>query len=61
MTRVPPAVVVVFDEAYYEFVDRMPDTLRYVRDGRNVVTLRTFRKFMDWRVCALAMASPRRN
>jgi histidinol-phosphate aminotransferase len=44
MTRVPPAVVVVFDEAYYEFVDRMPDTLRYVRDGRNVVTLRTFSK-----------------
>ena len=37
-------VVVVFDEAYYEFVDRMPDTLRYVRDGRNVVTLRTFSK-----------------
>ena len=44
MTRVPPTVVVVFDEAYYEFVDRMPDTLRYVRDGRNVVMLRTFSK-----------------
>ena len=44
MTRVPPSVVVVFDEAYYEFVDRMPDTLRYVHDGRNVVTLRTFSK-----------------
>jgi len=44
MTRVPPAVVVVFDEAYYEFIDRMPDTLRYVRAGRNVVTLRTFSK-----------------
>jgi histidinol-phosphate aminotransferase len=44
MARVPPAVVVVFDEAYYEFVDRMPDTLRYVRKGRNVVTLRTFSK-----------------
>jgi len=44
MARVPPVVVVVFDEAYYEFVDRMPDTLRYVRDGRKVVTLRTFSK-----------------
>src|SRR5213592_3292398 len=44
MTRMPPAVVVVFDEAYYEFIDRMPDTLRYVRAGRNVVTLRTFSK-----------------
>ncbi len=36
--------MVVFDEAYYEFVDRMPDTLRYVRDERNVVALRTFSK-----------------
>src|SRR5205814_5310994 len=44
MTRVPPALIVVFDEAYYEFVDRMPDTLRYVHDGRNVVALRTFSK-----------------
>src|SRR5438552_7331764 len=44
MARVPPQVVVVFDEAYYEFVDEMPDTLRYMRDGRNVVTLRTFSK-----------------
>ncbi len=44
MARVPPQVLVVFDEAYYEFVDEMPDTLRYMRDGRNVVTLRTFSK-----------------
>jgi histidinol-phosphate aminotransferase len=44
MTRVPPQVLVVFDEAYYEFVDEMPDTLRYMREGRNVVTLRTFSK-----------------
>src|SRR5213080_3410634 len=41
IARVPPQVVVVFDEAYYEFVEGMPDTLRYMRDGRNVVTLRT--------------------
>jgi histidinol-phosphate aminotransferase len=44
MARVPPHLIVVFDEAYYEFVDRMPDTLRYIRDNRNVVTLRTFSK-----------------
>src|SRR5207248_6476158 len=44
MARVPPAVVVVFDEAYYDYVDRMPDTLRYVREGRRVVVLRTFSK-----------------
>ena len=42
--RVPPRIVVVFDEAYYEYLDRPPDTLRFIRDGRNVVTLRTFSK-----------------
>src|SRR5213596_3181909 len=44
MAWLPPQVLVVFDEAYYEFVDEMPDTLRYMRDGRNVVALRTFSK-----------------
>ena len=34
----------VFDEAYYEFPDSPPDTLKYVRDGRNVCVLRTFSK-----------------
>jgi histidinol-phosphate aminotransferase len=47
MTRVPDHVLVVFDEAYYEFAesDEFPDTLRYVREGRkNVITTRTFSK-----------------
>jgi len=44
MKKVPPHVVVVFDEAYYEFVENPPDTLKYVREGRNVVVLRTFSK-----------------
>ena len=44
MDRVPDAVTVVFDEAYHEFLDDPPDTLRYVREGRNVVVLRTFSK-----------------
>jgi histidinol-phosphate aminotransferase len=44
MERVPPEVVVVFDEAYFEYLDNPPDTLRFVRDGRNVVVLRTFSK-----------------
>ena len=44
MARVPSHLVVVFDEAYYEFVDRMPDTRCYVREGRSVVVLRTFSK-----------------
>jgi histidinol-phosphate aminotransferase len=44
MSRVPQAIVVVFDEAYFEFLDDPPDTFRFVRDGRNVVVLRTFSK-----------------
>jgi histidinol-phosphate aminotransferase len=36
--------VVVFDEAYYEYLDNPPDTLRFIAAGRNVVTLRTFSK-----------------
>lgn len=44
MDKVPAHVVVVFDEAYYEFLDNPPDTLKYVREGRNVIVLRTFSK-----------------
>ncbi len=46
MASVPNDVVVVFDEAYFEYVrdPRFPDTIAYVRDGRNVVVLRTFSK-----------------
>lgn len=44
MPRVPENIVVVFDEAYFEFLDDPPDTLQYVCEGRNVVVLRTFSK-----------------
>ena len=44
MAQVPERVMVIFDEAYHEFLDDPPDTLRYVREGRNVVVLRTFSK-----------------
>jgi len=47
LTCVPEHVLVIFDEAYYEMVasDTYPDTLRYVRAGReNVLILRTFSK-----------------
>jgi histidinol-phosphate aminotransferase len=37
-------VIAVFDEAYIEFPGNPPDTLRYVREGRNVCVLRTFSK-----------------
>lgn len=44
MARVPEHVIVVFDEAYFEFPESPPDTLKYVREGRNVCVLRTFSK-----------------
>lgn len=44
MARVPDHVVVIFDEAYHEFVPDAPDTLKYIREGRNVVVMRTFSK-----------------
>jgi histidinol-phosphate aminotransferase len=46
LSALPPRVVVVLDEAYYEYV-REPDyshSLDYVRNGRNVLVLRTFSK-----------------
>lgn len=46
LSALPEHVVVVFDQAYQEYVTRgdYPDTLRYVREGRNVIVLRTFSK-----------------
>lgn len=46
MDRVPDHVVVCFDEAYIELLPRekQPDTLRYVRESRNVIVMRTFSK-----------------
>jgi len=44
MDKVPDHVVVVIDEAYHEFVEDPPDTMKFVREGRNVVLLRTFSK-----------------
>lgn len=47
MAQVPDHVLVIFDEAYYELVasDEYPDTLQYLRAGRdNVMTVRTYSK-----------------
>ena len=46
MERVPDDVLVVFDEAYYEYVERSdyPQTLPYVLEGRNFIITRTFSK-----------------
>jgi histidinol-phosphate aminotransferase len=54
MDKVPDHVVVVFDEAYYEFLETPPDTLKYVREGRpNVVVLRTFSKIQGLAACRI--------
>jgi histidinol-phosphate aminotransferase len=46
LARVPAHVVVVFDEAYFEYVrsQQFPDSMAYVKQGRNVIVLRTFSK-----------------
>ncbi len=46
LARVPEHVVVVFDEAYFEYVrsSEFPDAMAYVKQGRNVIILRTFSK-----------------
>jgi histidinol-phosphate aminotransferase len=44
ISRVPENMIAVFDEAYFEFLDNPPDTLCHVRQGKNVVVLRTFSK-----------------
>src|SRR6185503_5758981 len=46
LARVPAHVVVVCDEAYFEYVrdPQFPDSMAYVRQGRNVIVLRTFSK-----------------
>lgn len=46
LDAVPPRVLIVLDEAYYEYVQR-PDyshSLDYVREGRSILVLRTFSK-----------------
>lgn len=46
MAQVPESVIVVFDEAYLEYVrdSNFPDSLQYVMQGRNAIVLRTFSK-----------------
>jgi len=46
MATVPRNVIVIFDEAYYEYRNpaTYPETIKYVRQGRNVIVFRTFSK-----------------
>jgi histidinol-phosphate aminotransferase len=46
MERIPDSVLVVLDEAYYEYVERQDysRSLDMVREGRNLLVMRTFSK-----------------
>jgi histidinol-phosphate aminotransferase len=46
LDRIPDRVLVIMDEAYFEYVEdpEYPDALTYIREGRNVISLRTFSK-----------------
>jgi len=46
MERVPDHVIVAVDEAYFEYVTHAdyPDSLEYLRTGKNMLALRTFSK-----------------
>lgn len=46
LARIPDHVVVVFDEAYFEYVrsSEFPDSMAWIKKGRNVIVLRTFSK-----------------
>jgi len=43
---VPDNIIIILDEAYYEFVekDQLPDSIKFVKQGKNVLVLRTFAK-----------------
>lgn len=46
MQRVPERVLVVSDEAYYEYIEdeNYPDSMQYLNAGRRIVIFRTFSK-----------------
>lgn len=46
LQNLPEKIIVVFDEAYYEYVEDKdyPQTLPYIREGKNIIVLRTFSK-----------------
>ncbi len=44
--NVPSGVIIVFDEAYYEYISRKDysSTISYIKSRKNIITLRTFSK-----------------
>ncbi|MFH1826473.1 MAG: histidinol-phosphate transaminase [bacterium] len=47
LAKIPDHVLVVVDEAYMEFVEdkSFPDSIKYVKDNKNVLVLQTFSKY----------------
>lgn len=46
MKNLPEGILVILDEAYYEYVTnpRYPDSLKYFKEGKDILILRTFSK-----------------
>lgn len=44
VAAVPPNVIIVLDEAYYEFLDDAPDSIGWVKKHPNLIVCRTFSK-----------------
>jgi len=44
LRSLPPHVVTVLDEAYYEFMDNPPPSIQWTQQGLNLIVLRTFSK-----------------
>lgn len=46
LKKVPDDILVILDEAYYEYVTNpeYPDSMKYLKQGRNLLILRTFSK-----------------
>ena len=46
LAQVPEKVIIVLDEAYSEYVEskEYPDSLEYIKQGKNIIVLRTFSK-----------------
>ncbi|MBU0671441.1 MAG: histidinol-phosphate transaminase [Candidatus Margulisbacteria bacterium] len=47
LNKVPNNILIIIDEAYMEFAEskEFPDSLKYVKNRKNVLVLRTFSKF----------------
>ena len=46
INRIPKGILIVMDEAYFEYVTDTdyPDTLKYLKEGKDILILRTFSK-----------------